>query len=100
MESLRGQTVEQLIDTALKDLDHDPRAITEARVLPDFCSEAERKDLLNSRRGSATLIAYLPLAQIAFDGESFMDLSSLTHIASNLLREATLCYGGRYGKIN
>ncbi|KAL8895249.1 MAG: hypothetical protein Q9192_003752 [Flavoplaca navasiana] len=89
VQSLCGQTMEELVDTVLRDSYHDPEAITASRLLSDLTSKLRDKVFwladANQRSSSRTLIYWL---KIAFDGDLFVDLSSLTHFASDLLVKA------------
>ena len=88
-QSLREQTMELLINTLLGDPDHHPDAIAEARQFPDFAlklrnnifSLAETKELPSSP-------ALVRCLEIAFEGETLVDLSPLTHVSSKILVEA------------
>ncbi|KAI4267736.1 MAG: hypothetical protein L6R38_008118 [Xanthoria sp. 2 TBL-2021] len=88
-QSLREQTMEQLIDTLLRDPDHDPDAMAEARHLPDFASKLRNKisslAAANELPSSPALVRCLG---IAFDGQTAVDLSSMTQITPGLLVEA------------
>ena len=88
-QSLREQTMELLINTLLGDADHNPDAMAEARQFPDFAlklrnkifSLAETKELPSSP-------ALIRCLEIAFEWESLVDLSPLTHVSSKILVEA------------
>ncbi|KAI4101025.1 MAG: hypothetical protein LQ339_005253 [Xanthoria mediterranea] len=88
-QSLREQTMELLINTLLGDPDHNPDAMAEARQFRHFAlklrnnifSLAETKELPSSP-------ALVRCLEIAFQGETFVDLSPLTHVSSKILVEA------------
>lgn len=88
-QTLREQTMELLINTLRGDPDHNPDAMAEARQFPDFAlklrnkifSLAETKEL----HSSPALVSCL---EIAFEGETLVDLSPLIHVLPKILVEA------------
>lgn len=88
-QSLREQTMEQLVDTLLRDPDHDPDAIAEARHLPDFALKLRNKiSSLAAAHELPSSPALVRCLGIAFDGQTEIDLSSMTQITPSLLVEA------------
>ncbi|KAL8771280.1 MAG: hypothetical protein Q9209_003185 [Squamulea sp. 1 TL-2023] len=94
-QSLRDQAMDQLINTALNDPNHDLSALEEAQQLPGFAAQLRTKML---SLGQANELPSKPnlvhCFEMAFNGEHLIDLSpfsnmtteQLVDVASKLLR--------------
>lgn len=93
--SLRDQTMDQLINTALEDPDFDPSSTAVAQQLSDFIPKYRSKLLsLGEKNELPSLSALTSRIELAFAGETVVDLSPFSNLpaehlvkaASNLLR--------------
>ena len=76
-------------NTLLGDPDHNPDAMVEARQFPDFALKLRNKIFsLAETEELASSPSLVGCLEIAFEGETLVDLSPLTHVSSKILVEA------------